>query len=278
MSPRRTSLIGPVVLAGLTLSGTFLVFGGRARARLGNESAPALVPANVAALARVEQTPSRPRLRNLSLQPEAFRLSRRLGRRFGSSSRAVSVLVGTLIVGTEQQAVNMVRRQTERGERVEIAVGGGPALLTWSETEGPRSAGGRPTEAERTLIERLAFDTADQFVLAQLRGASYFTIARNARPANADDAYAGPLWDIVRIEDPQRDEEIGPRSTWRLYYVNSNTGLIDKVVCRLGGDGIEAEFSGWVDQNGERVPSQIVWTRNGQVIMQYRLTNFSHSQ
>ncbi len=210
--------------------------------------------------------------RNLSLQPEAFKLSRRLGQRFIGSRREVSVLIGTLIRGGEQQPVVMTRRQTNRGERVEIAVGVGTPSLTWSEREGPRSSGNSANETERTLIERLAFDSVDQFVLAQRRGASYYTVARNVRPAEAGDSdnYDGPLWDLVRVDYPQED------TPSRLYYINSTSGLIDKIVYEIGGEPIEANFSGWQEQGAETVPSRITWTREGQTLMEFRLTNFTH--
>jgi hypothetical protein len=82
----------------------------------------------------------------------------------------------------------------------------------------------------------------------------------------------------VRIDGPQPDEGIKPVSNYRLYYVNARTGLIDKIVSELRGERIEAELSEWTDQNGEKVPGQITWTKKGQILMQYRLTTFSHSQ
>ena len=49
------------------------------------------------------------KVRNLSLQPEAFKLSRRLGNRFTSSRQTFSTLAGTLVTGVQQQEVNVVR-------------------------------------------------------------------------------------------------------------------------------------------------------------------------
>jgi len=226
----------------------------------------------------VNQTPAA-RVRNLSLQPEAFKLSRKLGQRFKASRHDISVVAGTLTTGGERQSIRIVRRQGERGERVEIAVAGGPALLTWSETEGARGPGGKPNSVERVLIERLTFDSPDEFVLAQLRGASYYTLFRNVRPEEAGDSdnYNGPLWDIVRIGDPERDEQKQSSSRGRLYYINTTTGLIDKVVSEINGEQIDATFSGWTEQGGEKFPSRITWTRYGQEIMTFQLTNVSHS-
>ena len=125
------------------------------------------------------QTPTVRRMRNLSLQPEAFKMSRRLGSRFAPLRRAASALTGNLTTGTGQQLATIVRRQTDSGETVELGLG--VRTLKWSEQDGVIAlSGSSPTPAERLLVERLTFDSADQFILAQLRGASYHTVARSA--------------------------------------------------------------------------------------------------
>lgn len=219
----------------------------------------------------------RPPARNLSLQPEAFTMSRRLGSRFAADKREKSVVVGTLTIGAERHTVQTTRMQTDDGEQIEIRIAGSGPPLTWNANEGFRSAGNRASNTERDLLERLVFDSPDQFVLAQLRGASYLTVARNVRPADAGDDYRGPLWNVIRINDPQADDTKAPQSRWRLYYINAATGLMDKIESEMGGNRITAEFSGWTQQNGESFPTQIVWKQSGQTLMQYNLTNFSHA-
>jgi len=146
--------------------------------------------------------------------------------------------------------------------------------FTWSESEGIKGTKESPTEPERLLVERLVFDSPDQFVLAQLRGASYQTIARNLRPTDAGDDYTGPLWTMVRIDDPQTGASASPKSSWRIYYINSGSGVIDRVECEVEGQKVEASILQWTEQNGEKVPSQIRWTSNAQTLMEYQLTSF----
>ena len=74
----------------------------------------------------------------------------------------------------------------------------------------------------------------------------------------------------IRIEMNNRK----PESSWRLYYINATTGLIDKIVSEIGGERTEANLTGWTTSGGETLPSQINWSRNGQMIMEFRLTNF----
>ncbi len=221
------------------------------------------------------QSQDRPRQRNLSLQPEAFKLSRKLGRRFGAVNSEVSIITGTLQTGGQRLPVQITRRQSERGERLEIALG--VTALTWSDTDGAKSGGAQASGTERQLIERLAFDSADQFVLAQLRGASYYIIATNVRPDDAGDVYEGPIWTVVRVDDPGRDEQRRPQSRWRLYYLNASTGLIDKVVSEIQGQRVEANFNQWTEIGGEKVPSRIAWTSGGQSLMEFELLNFTRS-
>ena len=223
------------------------------------------------------QTPVQPRtrkMRNLALQPEAFKLSRRLGNRFASSRQTSSTLAGTLITGTQQQEVNVVRRQTSSGEEVGIGVAG--TALTWSDVEGPGGSGANVNEGQRMLIERLVLDSPDQFVLAQLRGASYYTVARNVRDdVGGSDNYTGPLWDVIRVEEPDREATRRPLSNSRLYYINVQSGLIDKIVSEVRGEKIEANVLHWVDQGGEKIPSHIVWKRGDETVQEFRLTSFT---
>ena len=131
---------------------------------------------------------------NLARQPEAVRVARRLGKRFNPVSRATSILTGTLTIDGHGQPVTITRRQSEKGEGVEFLVGS--RALTWRAEEGARASSSTLTDTERQLVERLVYDSSDYFGLAQLRGASYYTVARNLRPDNAPDNYDGPLWNV----------------------------------------------------------------------------------
>ena len=217
------------------------------------------------------------RRRNLSLQPEALRLARQLGARFLADKSAASVLVGIVTIGSETRTMQIIRKPSEDGESVEIQVAGSPAL-SWDAKQGAVASDRQANGSERELIERLVFDSPDQFVLMQVRGSSYYTVARTVRPTDAPDGYDGSLWTIVRVDDPERDEAKKPASRWRLYYLNTATGLIDRIESEVEGRRIVAEFLSWTEQNGEKVPAQIVWTRDGQTLMRYSLTNFSQSQ
>ena len=213
--------------------------------------------------------------RNVALQPAALALGRRLGQRFLKAGREVSVLEGTLTTGADSRRVVVRRTQDDGGEEVEIQVAGRGAPLTWDAANGVFQAG-RPADAEAAdLAGRLALDAPDQFVLAQLRGAGYLVVARNVRAdEGGGEDYTGPLQDVVRVGEPGRRE--GEPPAWRLYYINSATGLLDKVVSGEGGGRVEAVLSGWAEHAGELQPSRVTWSRQGQVFMELSLTNVVH--
>ena len=215
----------------------------------------------------------------LRLQPEADKLRRRLGQRFMVRGRELSVLVGTLLVGGERYTVRITRSQDDDDERLAIALSGRQEAITWNGLDGAKSNGNLATGNLRAIVERLALDSPDQFILSQLRGASYFTAARAVRPTEAggSDNYIGPVWDLVRVAEPTTDSESKSLSKWRLYYINTVSGLIDKVLSQEHGESTLAELSGWVRQGSELAPTRIAWSRNGQVIMEMNIINIAYS-
>jgi hypothetical protein len=228
--------------------------------------------------ARADQNPNQARPAgkptSLSLQPEAFNLSRRLGNRFIPSRQSSATIVGTLTTGGVAQNVNITRRQTPTGEDVALRLAGQPGTLAWNDLEGARTDAADSSEAQQTLIERVALDNPDQFVLAQLRGASYYTVARNVRAdTGGSENYSGPLWDIVRIDENPGAQRLSGNS--RLYYVNTQTRLIDKIVSELKGEPVEANILEWSDQSGEKFPSHIAWKRGNKMVQEFRLTSVS---
>ncbi|MEK6409750.1 MAG: hypothetical protein AABN34_22730 [Acidobacteriota bacterium] len=213
-------------------------------------------------------------LTRLSSQPQADRLRHRLGQRFVGKGREQSILAGTLTIGADRILVRIVRTQNEDGEDVQIALNGGPVSLAWTAKQGALSANPSPTAVERSLVERLALDSPDQFILAQLRGASYYTVARQVVPEEAlqSQGYSGPAWDVVRVDEPTRIGLTKPESSWRMYYVNSETGLLERIISSEQGQPIMAELLEWSNRQGELAPGRIRWSRNGQVIMELVLT------
>jgi hypothetical protein len=148
--------------------------------------------------------------------------------------------------------------------------------LSWSGKQGAQSGSQAAAGSDRSLLERLAMDSPEQFILAQLRGDSYYTVARNVRPESAGQSedYTGPVWDLVRVGESDGQTN-GPQSRSRLYYINSGTGLIEKVLSQEAGAVVTAELSQWTNLGGEFVPGHIRWLRKDQVIMEFALSDAS---
>jgi len=172
-----------------------------------------------------------------------MKLARQLGVRFLTGKNATSLVVGTLRIGSEARLIQMTRIQTDDGESVQLTLDGLLGSLTWDAKQGVLSAGRQATTSQRELIERLVFDSPDEFVLMQIRGSSYHTVARGVRPVDAPDDYDGPLWTIIRVDDPEQNEAKTPASRWRLFYVNTSTGLIDRTESEVQGQRVVAEIS-----------------------------------
>lgn len=210
----------------------------------------------------------------LAHQPEADRVRRSLGQRYLGPGRERTILSGTLTVGTDQGPVQLVRTQTDDGERVELIVGSG-ASMVWTPNDGALVDGRQATGNARAILERLALDSADEFVLAQLRGASYYTVARGAMPKSAggSESYTGPIWDIVRTGEPEAKGADATLSRFRSFHVDTSTGLIARCFSEELGETIVAEFSQWVDRSGEKIPTQIIWSKGGQAIMKFSVAS-----
>jgi len=220
-------------------------------------------------------TPGRPlNHMRLAVQPLADRLRRRLGQRFDLPGHEVTTMTGVLSIGGSHHQVTIVRIQDDGGERAMIALDNGPATLVWDGTDGAVSGDGPAAGNDRSLIERLALDSPDQFIMAQLRGASYQTIASSARPEGAlnDSNYTGPIWDVVRVAEPDRGNPHFPLSTFRIYHINVVTGLLDKILSVEAGQTIEADILGWANQGGDVLPTHITWNQGSQTLMELTLT------
>jgi len=213
----------------------------------------------------------------LRLHPDADKFARRLGLRFQAPGREVTTFAGTLSLGGQQHNVTITRTQNDDGEQMAVGLDGQPASLTWNYTDGPLTGNARANSSQTSLLERLALDCPDQFVLSQLRACSYMTVARNVRPASAglSDDYNGPVWDIVRVSQPVGRGSYSPLSSSRVYYINSMTGLVEKVISSEQGQIIEAAISGWSVQSGERFPTRITWSINGTDALDLSITGVS---
>jgi len=232
-----------------------------------------------AAPAQVQGTPNKIASAHsqYSLQPEANRFRRRLGMRFVAQGKERTVLNGFLTIGGGKSHVQVKRDQDPAGEQVTISFAGGASDIVWTGATGALADGAPVARDDKAVAERIVLDSADQFIQAQMRGASYLTMGRSVRPETADpETYSGPTWDITIVTEPESAGNAAPLSRARVYYLNTATGLLDKVVSKENGETVVAEFSGWTNVYGELNPSRIQWSRNGKLIMEVTFNNIGH--
>ena len=130
------------------------------------------------------------------------------------------------------------------------------------------------------LVIWLGYGSLSEFIQAQLRGASYYSVARNVQPSGAAGSvdYKGSVWNVVRITEPVYISQAAkPQSSLRLYFINAVNGMIDKVISQENGETITAELFSWDNRDNEVVPSRIVWKRDHQVIMEFLLASVTHT-
>lgn len=210
--------------------------------------------------------------------PLAGRLRQRLGKRFLAQGKIATEMVGTLQRGQEQQPIRLTRNYSEAGETVTFTLGGKTTVFQWRDDSGALSDGVRASDDTRKLIERLALDSPDQFVLAQLRRTAYRTIAEAVRPeesisSDKNENYTGPLWTLVQVLETGAVADRRPLSAVRQYYLNQQTGLLDRVLSQEDGKTITAEIAGWVERSGETFPSVITWKSGSEELMKLTVNN-----
>lgn len=273
---RRLLIVGAAALATLcAVYASFPKFShARGDARVG--AAHGLAPSIVAQSLPLSRGRA---LARLSMQPEANEMRRRLGRRFLTPGIEVTTMAGVLTIGSQNHVVAISRIQDDDTERVSIGIDGGAESLTWDGLNGAISGSVPAGGSDRSMAERLALDSPDQFVLAQLRGASYYTIARNVMPQEAGGAetYSGPVWNVVRVGEPGNASGRTAMSAARLFHINRSTGLIDRVYSQENGSTVMAEVSGWAANGTELDPTRITWKQGGQVLMELTITGAIHS-
>jgi hypothetical protein len=81
--------------------------------------------------------------RNLSLQPEAIKLLRRIGgSRFRLKTPPAFIMDGVLTTGSDREEIQVSRSQDTRGERVKLVLSRGTKSLSWETAEGARNSKG----------------------------------------------------------------------------------------------------------------------------------------
>lgn len=195
-----------------------------------------------------------------------------LGDRFESPGRARSILTGAFVRhvgGTQVSAPMVLLREFPDKVRFEVQTASGLRVLghdgrqSWSQDSSI-------SREDAALVEELVTDSVEHFITGQATGDATFHLGDMFRLNDSSDAeYAGPFYDILRVDDTFRNSS-GLRARPTLFYLNSRTGLPERIVYELPGEGattrVEVEFGEWFTVAGQKLPRRTAWKKGGALV------------
>jgi len=143
--------------------------------------------------------------------------------------------------------------------------------------DGSRSwgQGGPPNVDEIEFLDSLVRDSIEHFITGQAAGNATLQLGDMFRLDNGEDpGYVGPFYDILRVEDAYTTAGVRD-SRPTLHYLNSQTGLPERIVYERGSKRVLVEFGNWAVFGGQKVPGRVVWQENGTIIRELTINQES---
>jgi hypothetical protein len=179
-------------------------------------------------------------------------------------------LIGSLVRSDEAQSRPVQITSEFSGRlRLEEQTSETARVLTFNE-DGVGVTNGAPEQLDRAVIETLVYDSPEHFFIGQM-GAAATRFPDDGEAEN----YAGPFYDIYQTTEQVR---IGleAREQTKLYYFNSDTRLLERVLYTLSHDGsessVEIQLSDWREIEGQKVPGRIIRLENNAPMLTFSLT------
>lgn len=139
--------------------------------------------------------------------------------------------------------------------------------------------GGQFSAAEQSVIETLVFDSAERLLLSQTQGAVTRFLGQRFRIDSGPVTRATVFYDIYQISD-QININSAPRIQPKLYYLNSDSQLLERVRYKIerGGRQIEVEvlLSNWWRADNQRLPGSITRLEDGEEILRLTINAATH--
>ena len=125
---------------------------------------------------------------------------------------------------------------------------------------------GQATADDLDLVESLTYDSAEHFFNAQMQGNAMRFLGPRFRTDNGTNPdYNGPYFDVYKIAD--RIDASGEERPAKLYYFNSDTLLLERVIYVINRNGseinIETRLSDWRVEEGQKLARRIERLENG---------------
>jgi hypothetical protein len=199
-----------------------------------------------------------------------------LGNRFESLAQGRSIVTATFTRSKGEPSQFTIIRELPDKLRIE------ETGLTTQRTIGhdgnrPWTRAGSLSAEDLRVVESIVRDSVEHFIAGQARGDATLHLGDMFR---ADDGsnqnYDGPFHDILRVDDAFETPE-GTKTRPTLFYLDSRTGLLEKIVYEREEGKIEVEFGGWITIANQKTPGRIVWKENGSVTNQLVITHVAFS-
>jgi hypothetical protein len=193
-----------------------------------------------------------------------------LGDRLEKPGRERLQITGTLArVGVPQtEAVDAVLEFPDR-LRLTIQKGAENRVITF-DGEQAKAAGNNLDTAERDLLETLVYGTAEHFFTTQMQGMATRLLGSRFRLDDGSSAgYSGPYYDVYKIADRVKTST-DQREQLKLYYFNSDTLLLERVVYEITRNGsvvkVEERIGDWTKEQGQQVARRVERFENGESV------------
>jgi hypothetical protein len=147
---------------------------------------------------------------------------------------------------------------------------GGQARVIAFDGEQVKTVGNPLDEAEQDLLETLVYGSAEHFFDTQMQGmATRFLGSRFRLDDGSSPDYSGPYYDVYKVGDQVKTAG-GPREQLKLYYFNSDTLLLERVVYEINRNGstvkVEERLGDWTREQGQQVARRIERFENGEPV------------
>lgn len=189
-----------------------------------------------------------------------------LGNRLERPGRERLTITGYVLSSSDSQA-REIAATLEFPDKLRLSIQNGQQnrLITFDKQE----LRGQPTPDELDLIESLTYDSAEHFFNTQMQGnAMRFLGSRFRTDDGSNPHYSGAYFEIYKIAD--RIEASGEERAAKLYYFNSETLLLERVIYAINRNGseinIETKLSDWRVEEGQKVARRIERLENGRSV------------
>jgi hypothetical protein len=183
-----------------------------------------------------------------------------LGDHLRKPGKERTFLSGVVSFGGMSSVPVSVVRELSGKVRLELLAIGQPDILLFDGATGSQN-GGVLNKQNEDLLELLAYDWPDQFLVNHGNGSGLRLLASRAQ-ALEEGRPTGVFYDVYEALD-QVPFGTSARSRVARFCLNSDTGLVERVHYRTASGMIEVRFSDWRQAEGQRFPARVERIENG---------------